>query len=415
MPATADLYTPDDTSQTSSMTITELNGKRRIVMLRRSGMPHMDAAWGVHQNSPTTWYPGNPEGSQQVLGGQLVPSEWEGTWKRTLLGRFPCLYWSDANTGTPIINPDTLADLFESICLEGARVQVKWRSIVREGRMVDFTRTHGRSTDISWKAKFEWINRGQNTDRRVLGVRGGGPPPSLLDGALEAELAANMEPTRLLVSTRPDKLPKGTPSLTLGQIGGLLDAPGKMLKSFCRDAREFAKKAQSAAALIQKAKNLPYDLANTALNEAENMIAIANNTVDMLSRESPEKLAVKKNAADVVRNASYFGSATRQATILAGKCADIRSSVQKVVAEASGAGINTPKDSPAQGSVLRVHAVKQGDTLISISAKYYGTPDHAYDIAKANHIAYPSAPDPSGTSIGGHRTIIIPVLNRKGS
>lgn len=166
--------------------------------------------------------------------------------------------------------------------------------------------------------------------------------------------------------------------------------------------------------MVEKARNLPYALANTALNEAENMTAICNNTIDMLSRESPEKLAVKRNAAEVARNASYFGSGIRQATILAGKCEDIRSSVQKVSVDAIGYGSDSPRNSSRSENILRVHQVKQGETLISISALYYQTPDHALDLAVANHIAYPCAPDAGGVSIGGKRTLIIPVLNRKG-
>jgi hypothetical protein len=117
----------------------------------------------------------------------------------------------------------------------------------------------------------------------------------------------------------------------------------------------------------------------------------------------------------VAKNASYYGSGIRQAQVLGGRCADIRQSLQSVKADASGGGIGDNRASTQPRDVLRVHAVHQGETLVSISHLYYGSPDHAYEIAACNHIAYPCAPDAGGHSIGGKRTLIIPVLRGRGA
>lgn len=415
MPASATIYKPDlDYLLSNVLTIDELAGKQRYVTLRGGGLPFVGAAWGVKQNSPITWYPGNPEGSQQVLGGQMLPSDWEGEWKRTLLSGAMCRVGSRGGIGVQVVKPETLMEVFEALCLDGMRLRVKFRNITREGRLVEFTHNHGKTSDIEWHAKFDWVNRGSGADRRVQGVRSGNAGASIDEAQLSAETGANMEPSRLLVSTAPEKLPKGTPTMTLGQIGALLDAPNKMLTQFCRQARGFAHKIAAVGELINKARNLPARLANTALNETENMIALCNNTVDSLSRTSPEKMTLRQNAASVAKAATYYGSGVRQSTVIAGKCADVRNSLRRVRSDASGEGASASKDSPLTTDILAVHAIKQGETLISISAAYYGTPDNAFSIAKANRIAYPCAPDAGGRSIGGKRTLIIPVLDREG-
>jgi hypothetical protein len=416
MPATVDLYVPNtDYLFANRMTILELGGQERYIELTGSGMPHVGAAWGVRQNAPITWFPGNQEGSQQVLGGQVLPSDWEGTWKRTLLSKAGCKMGQLGSATVSVILPETLVAMFESICLSGIRVRVKWRNYTREGRLSEFTHTHDKTTDVTWKAKFDWINRGHVSSKRVQGIRSGTVTSDLDAAALEAELAANLDPTRLLVSQRPEKIPKGTPKLTLGQIGMMLNAPNKLMSNFSRSCRAFTKNLQQISALVNQARSLPASLANTILNEEENMLAIINTAVDSMSRQTPEQLSVERNAAAVARNASYFGSGIRQAQVLAGKCADMRRNAQNASAEASGSGIGNNKSTLQSGDVLHIHMVKQGETLVSISFDHYGSPDHAYDIAQCNHLPYPCPPDATGLSIGGKRTLVIPVLKGKGA
>ena len=418
MPAGALLYQPNDDLLANEMTIEELYGQKRKVTLRGAGLPFMGAGWGVHQNAPTTWFPGNPEASQQVLGGQLLPSDWEGRWARTMLGRSPCYVGTNLQSnasGAAVVNPATLAGVFESISLAGSRIRVKWRNRVREGRMTEFVAKQGKTTDVEWSAKFDWMNRGHAVDQRVQGVRGGNVTGELDAAGLEADIAANMELTWLTVSTRPDKLPKGTPTMTLGQIGALIDSPRKMLSGFCRQCRSFSKSLQQVAALVNQARSLPASLANTLMNEEENMLAISNSVIDSLSRQTPEQLAVRTNATAVVRNASYYGAAVRQATVVAGKCADVRQSLGRTRAEASGSATGDNRAAAQPSDVLTMHAVKQGETLVSISFAYYDTPDHAYDIALCNHLPYPCPPDASGLSLGGKRTLIIPALKGQGA
>ncbi len=401
-----------DYLRSNVMTIEELAGRKRRIALRGGALPLAGAAWAGKNNVVTTWYPGNPQGSQQVLGPQLLPSEWDGEWTRTRLGRTPVLVSEDGGPEVQLVRPETIADLFESIRDAGCRLRVSWRNLVREGRLAEFSRQHGKTTDIIWNVKFEWASRGNPVETRVLKVRGKSTTAWVDDFVLEAERTANLEPTRLLISNRPAKLPPGTPNLTLGQLNMMLDAPKKLTSQFCRAVRRTMHNVNEVGSLVQKASNLPYSVANTVLAEVENTIAICNDFVDSMSREPREKLVMEQRVSAVLDAAAYYGTATTQARYLSRNAVDARESVRSVRARAQNDASNTDGGSGAVvgGNAITMHVVKSGDTLPSLSLKYYGTPGHALDIALANGIDYPPVYDETG--IGGRRVLLIPVLGR---
>lgn len=413
MPAKVFLSTAEsDHVRSNVMTIEELAGRKRRIALKGGAMPLAGASWAGKNNVVTNWYPGNPQGSQQVMGPQLLPSDWDGEWTRTRMGRTPVLVSEDGGPEVPIVRPETLADLFESIRDAGCRLRVTWRNLVREGRLTEFTRQHGKTTDITWKAKFDWASRGNPVETRVLKVRGKSTTAWVDDFVLEAEKTANLEPTRLFVSDRPAKLPPGTPNLTLGQLNMMLDAPKKLTSQFCRAVRRTMHNVNEVAALVEKASSLPYGVANTALAEVENTLAICNDFMDSMSREPREKLVMDQRVSAVLDAASYYSTATTQARYLSRKAVDARENIRSTRARVQNGPSATDGTSGASlgGNAVTMHVVKNGDTLPSLSLRYYGTPGHALDIATANGLEYPPVYDDTG--IGGRRVLLIPVLGR---
>ena len=71
----------------TSILIEEVTGQQRSVELVGSGMPKQGAAWSSLLKVVTTWYTGNDQATQQVLGPRDPPSKWEGRWARTMLSR----------------------------------------------------------------------------------------------------------------------------------------------------------------------------------------------------------------------------------------------------------------------------------------------------------------------------------------
>jgi len=65
--------------------------------------------------------------------------------------------------------------------------------------------------------------------------------------------------------------------------------------------------------------------------------------------------------------------------------------------------------------IIALHLVRDGDTLMSISQRYYGTPDNGSVIAKANGLKYPifAAETTTGRpDIGGKTLLVIPVIRK---
>jgi hypothetical protein len=127
----------------SSITIEETvtttpGGKPRRVVLVGAGLPFMGQAdWGGESKIITTWYPGNGvEGSQQNLGGTLMPSTWSGEWKRTLMGRSPSVFTDETGTRRALVDPHELWLALDDIRKGGARLRVTWAasSSVAEAR-----------------------------------------------------------------------------------------------------------------------------------------------------------------------------------------------------------------------------------------------------------------------------------------
>lgn len=107
-------------------------------------------SFGRELNVQTTYYPGNREAEQKIVGPTYLPTVINGIWKESYLGE---------NV------PQDLANLFEELLEQGCQVRVFWSGIIRRGVVKRFIITPGQPTggmsDIGWEAEFEW-NAGQN-------------------------------------------------------------------------------------------------------------------------------------------------------------------------------------------------------------------------------------------------------------
>ncbi len=105
----------------SSLTIEETASagagfQPRKITLLGPALPFMGAEWGFENNVQTTWYPGNAiEATQQNLGPREMPSNWEGEWKRTLMGRLPTRYVDESGQEHKIVSPHVLREVFEDV------------------------------------------------------------------------------------------------------------------------------------------------------------------------------------------------------------------------------------------------------------------------------------------------------------
>lgn len=106
----------------------------------------------------TTYYAGNPEGTQQVIGKRYLPMTINGMWKDRYLGDGVARQ---------------MEDLFEKLLDAGSSLEVTWgagisedntategESHVRIGILSKFKSSPDRPQDIAWEATFEWRGKG---------------------------------------------------------------------------------------------------------------------------------------------------------------------------------------------------------------------------------------------------------------
>ena len=143
--------------------ITELAGSRRVIRLRGRALPYRPATWSGRQRTKITWYQGNPEATQQVLGPMEEPSVFEGKWKdRFIQGQMLV-----NDNPRAVESAEKAVLLFDDLRASGNPVQVQWGVNVRVGILVAFSASWDRLSDVAWRAEFEWSGRGRAKARAV--------------------------------------------------------------------------------------------------------------------------------------------------------------------------------------------------------------------------------------------------------
>jgi hypothetical protein len=381
----------------SALIIKELAGDEREIRLVGPALPFRPASWEGENGIVTTWYPGNGvEASQQVLGPRELPSDFEGMWRRTMLGRAPAVL-VDGGVETKLVHPMDLCNVFDDIRIRGNRLRVTWAAvdgtgadrgkIVREGRLQKFTMSPDRVDDIAWKMHFEWYGRG-GALQKVAVSREGDAIAALSAAKRAANALAGMQAVADLIKS----VPKSVNALTLGQLEQLAKLPLDLFNQVVREAQKIVSTIDRIGNLALKIRSLPFDIANSALAAAHNAISVANRFQDKISRLSPEQMATKRGAADVVRAAATFARGTDAARDMALQAYALKQKTQQIVGKADGAK-----------AMLGIHVVRQGETVSSIAAKWYGNADLTDPICRSNKLPL-SAVSP------GRPTLVIPSL-----
>lgn len=382
----------------SEVTFEELGGRQRTLTLRGGGLPFQGAEWPSGQTVDTSWNPGSPVATQQVLGPTEPPSSWSGEWNTTRLISLPSLL-TDSSGEQSITRADELSDVVDSFRLSGQLLRVTWvagpnRRRVRYGRLVEFVPSFVRADDLTWRMKLDWIGRTPTAQ----GV-------ALTDdhSALRAAaLAANDAAARIagedrrgaterfaggpigLISSNPFVKNSASP-FTLGQLEAFVDSPRVLVDSFARAARAIDARLTQLGNIALKVRDLPAAVLGQIADASIDAVATANQFVDALSRESPESMSTRVRVANLLDAASYYSSAQTGAELLAQEASRARlaslSRQSAVGRPGSDAGAMT-----GAGDLLAVIIPKSSDTMLDISRRYYDGDDLSYELSRANQL-----------------------------
>lgn len=396
------------------MTIEELTsptpgGKPRRIVLIGASLPFQGAEWGGDSRLSTTWYPGNPEASQQVLGPTELPSEWSGEWNRTRMGRAPTIYYDETGTASAIIDPSELWTTLDDFRIASARLRVTWAvrgksiigpsatgpqsrekdesfQVVREGRLKTLRAQVTRATDIKWSATFEWLSRGQKQNR-VANVRRD-DDLALATSAVEQSITALGEIVNGTIQSAKSTIRKSATNLTLGQLEAIANAPLAAVNRALSKLRYNVNQFKRVANIARKLATTPFSVANSVLDFARNTVGIANQFTNEMGRTPVELQSTKSKVADLVRASKYFGNVSTAMQQTAARAAELERRLRFVLVSGAGRGALSVRESATtrQGDIIAIHVCKAGDTPQKVSVKYYGTPDQSDAILRSNRL-----------------------------
>jgi hypothetical protein len=389
----------------STLVIEELTGKKRKLELRRGGLPRQGAEWGGENRTPTEFFPGNPEGAQQVLGPTELPSEWEGFWRTTQLLRAKCVLDSvDINYAF------TLADLFDEIRKTGPLLRVTWANeiqqtisttgtlvqgrewkVVRIGRLASFKFKPVRMDDIGWSARFTWLGRG-DTQQPAAGIGTDMFGMTNMLNSLSSNLRSMVAKMRMVDA---DGLVKVPSAFSLGQLEALVNAPNKMMNQLARVEVGFTSKLQQITRILQTARELPETIAARAQDIVNDSAGTLEAFCDELSRLSPEAMTAGQKQGSILRAAVGYGAVQSVAEVYAGACHEFAMKLRRVRStDGRAEHSNSGGSSATQSDLLAVILPKQGQTISGIAIKYYGE-DLGMQLCRANHLPLDTVEPPT--------------------
>jgi hypothetical protein len=409
-------------SYSSTIAIEEIdaNGSTvmRSVMLVGPSLPLMETEWSAKNQLATTWYPGNSaEATQQNLGPRLLPSTWKGDWRRTMMGGTPAQYWDGNGTYQPIVDPSVLRDALEGIFTAGRRLRVTWAtqqqpdgsaagqyaiagSIVREGRADTWKFTHRTIHDITWEITFDWVSRGGAVTPRVVSTR----DDTLVKTA--APYAAAIQ--GLITASRAAQVQQLAPSaLTLGNLEGVAPAPLAAMTTLSVTTVQLQNDLVSIAGIGANLAAQPIQVAQMALAHAANALAVTQTQYQEFSAIPAEVMTSQDDAISVLSAYALFGAVQDQAQQAEIAAYTFYRQMRRAVPTHTSAlnGLNSVAQTPAPDTILAYYTTRDRDTAQRISMTFYGTPDHAADILRANRLPWYQAMFSSG------KQLVIPVIS----
>jgi hypothetical protein len=339
-----------------ALTIEELTGARRTIELRGRALPYRPVGWGGHMRTKNTWYQGNPVATQQVLGPELPDTVLEGQWKdRFMFGAEAAGEVSAVlvnGSPTEVRSAEAAVSLFYELLNSGNTLQVIWGPEVRVGILVDFVPKYQRLQDIEWRAEFEWSSRGE-------------------------------------IEARAVETPVGSDDL-LGSINGLDDilgfSPEDVVRAFNAQLLDTVESVRESTGIIFEAlrtveavASIPQSVLGAIQSAAE---SVRLELTEEIGRLTENSASGGQGASATVRAAALFSvEACRRTT--ARRAAAVRRDALEIDRQTQ------ERATPVQVQII---PVPEDTSLYTLSNRFYGTPDFASFLARANGLTSAIAP-----------------------
>lgn len=142
--------------------VTELTGSKRQVILRGRALPFRGPEFASTQRLKTTYYTGNPEGTQQLFGPQFDSTTFSGMWRDKYLQPPPGSQQAPVQVRgfSQPVTAEMLIGVFLDLQLSGSTLEVIWSMYRRIGTLRRVALTPDRTEDQAWQLEFEWLGDG---------------------------------------------------------------------------------------------------------------------------------------------------------------------------------------------------------------------------------------------------------------
>lgn len=406
----------------STVTIEELTGQKRRLVLKGGGLPLKGAPFSATTVVATTRNNGNPEATQQVLTSQEDPSDWEGVWSTTQLLGAPCDYEGPEGFSRVGLAFE-LEQVFDSIRLAGQLLRVTWENEVqrilpgsistdgvrqigdlhqmkkvRLGRITNFQAKYSNLDMLQWSATFDWISRGEITPKSI-DFRGDDLIASVREAIVKQDAVAKAVAESQLRALRANgfRQKNYASTFTLGQLEQIEQGVVDSVDSFANVAGAVSGRLKGIGDVVLKGRAVPFEVASHALDVANNAVAVVTQFMDEISQKSPEQQVLRPKLSTLTRTASYLSGVQTQAQLM--QSSNTRLAQQARMRRSPAGSQSQPLvNKPKSGDVVQTHFPRAGETMVSIALRYEVEVEQ---LCKTNSL-------PQQTIRPPHRALIIP-------
>lgn len=355
-----------------------------ILQLVGRALPFRPMKFGTGQRVQTTFYPGNPVGSQLTIGPKLKPSVFNGEWNDKYLGNGQA---------------EALKELLETISEAGVSVEVTWpmaalggtteaptitgKPTVRIGILDEFDWTYLYGIeDIAWEAHFDWRAKGGTSAQAPISATGTlNPREGFADVAADLQLFKAMGQAFL---ESPGVASIGVPQAAQNAFNNVFAVVDSAVDAVIQATSGVTSATLIPAAAAQQLITSCQSGAQACANMVDNLMAI-----DLLVLE------VQDSALGLLRLVDPLFDAAHQADAAAETCCDNAVGIQQATIP----------------DVIATVIAPAGTDLRDLALKFFGDADAWQAIAIANDITGSAVPAaPTGPSDTPNRAIIIPRL-----
>jgi nucleoid-associated protein YgaU len=353
------------------LVIEELSGDQRYVELIGRALPTGGPlVFEGHQRVETTWYPGNPIASQQILGPSEEPTEITGTWKDRFIAATDQYGQSVVQAGAVKVNMQSVVDVTDAVNLlddirrKGQLVEVSWEHLRRRGILKKFRHSWKNIHDVEWAMTFEWQSQGETLAPSVM------PEPDQTDITTTLQAKASS----LTTSVNPLLATVALLASAVASVTGFVE-------NVLNDVTDLIDIAQAIVNLVMA----PIEAAKHAIATLNKVSADAKDTMQaaeqrvaaaFVAAPSPAKQALISPASapapafgQVLSAHVYIRGVKLQARQIRGYAA------QQIALLSARAGVT---------SSSAVFVASADDNLRDVSTRFYGTPNQWRDIAAHN-------------------------------